>query len=1014
MHRFDLRLWAVVVLASLAAACGGSSSPVTTNKTPATAFFITTLLYASGSNGSPTTPSSFSPSYYNMPSAVENVPYALAFQTNVGETNTGTHAPVTFQLKNGSLPPGLTLTPAGVLVGTPTAPGVYSFTISALDSTSPTPLASKTASYSLRVGQPGAILTQVGQNNLGGAGQNGDITVQGHLAFIGTLGAGSPLSATPSAGGESCPATGIKIVDLSQPTSPQLLTTIAGTAGTAQPQAKAAMVSSANFYANGTGDLLAIAEEPCAAASGADSGVPGGVAFYDVTNPSAPVFLGRWSADYNGNPSATWNQSGTAITVTAGVRSLAIVPANGKIYVLASVPGSELLTGGKQGDLRVIDATNPQNPTTLANWSLSQVLNVDLSSQTKIQAFLTTLDGADQRYFLDQIHTSTFTAGSQTQTYAYLSYWDEGVAILNVTDPTTLTTTGSTGSLLSNPQVLVSHIIYPTLATAAAATSTAAASPSLPEGNTHDALPVLGGKALLIADQICAVTSGTKNPSAAAVCGFTVPLTSYEGWGFLRLYDLTDPAEPVSEGFVDTPQSESDPAPDNGIYTAQNLAWNGDATHPHAYVSWFSNGLLDVDFSSLSTPDLLAAYVPPASPDPQGSDAGKNNPNAPLVYGVGAFNQSGNNYAVLSDINTGLYMVQETAPPQFAIVTSSLPQPNVGITYNAQLESVNGAGTVSYIASGSVPPGLTVNSDGSIAGTPATAGNYSFTVTASDSTGQSTQTTYSLTVASNLAIVNQSLPVATLNESYTASFAAVNGTSPYTWTVSAGSLPAGFALSSAGALSGTPTQAGTSNFSVTATDSSSPAKSVTASFSLVVEPLQFAAPYTVPNAGQDAAYPGYTLSLSNGTAPFSFALANGTSLPAGMALNSGSGGLSGTPTTAGTTTFSVTVTDADSQTATQQFTITVEPFAISTSSLPAGTVNTGYQYQLQTTSSTGAAPITYSVIAGSLPPGLNLNSSGLLTGVPTTAGNYSFTIQATDNDKTTAQQAYTLIIQSSS
>ncbi len=1011
MQRFDFRLAAVVALAALAAACGGSGSAPVTRKKPLTPFLITTLYNQSAQD------------WYNMPSAVVNVPYAFGLLTNVGAKNTDTQAPVTFELYGKTpMPPGLSLSPNGIIGGTPSQPGFYSFNVIAVDSSAPNPKISAPAGLSIEIGQAGAVLTQVGQNSLGGQGQNGEVAVQGHLAFVGTLGAGSPLSLTPSAGGASCPSTGIKIVDLSQPASPQLLTIIPGTPGLAQPVAKAAMVSSASFYPNGTGDLLAIAQEPCAAAAGADSGVVGGIELFDVTNPSTPVYLGTWKADYAGHDSATWNQH----AITAGVRSLSIVSASGHIYVLASVPGSEELTYNSsdpqatQGDLRVIDVTNPAQPVEIGSWSLSAVTGVNP---------LTLAVGADQRVFLDEIHTAGVTVNQTPVTYAYLAYWDQGIAIVNVTDPATLVETGNDGQPLSNPQALVTHVVYPTFSAAQGATGGSAATTSLPEGNSHNALPIENGQALLITDQICAADSSITNPSTATVCGFTVPLTNVQGWGFLRLYDLTTPSEPIMEGFLDTAQNQSDPAPDDGIYTAENLAWNGDAAHPHAYVSWGSNGVLDVDVSSLSTPNLLAAFVPPAMADPQGSDPAKNNPDAPLIYGIGAYAQNGNYYIVASDINSGLYVIQESAPPSFAIITSSLPAGNAGVLYNGQLETVNGVGQITYqVVSGSFPPGLAApDANGVIKGVPTTAGSYTFTVMATDTQSHSTSATFTVVVTSNLAIAttSQTLPnkgVATLNESYSANFTAVNGTAPYTWAVTAGNVPPGMTLGSDGALSGTSTVAGTSNFSVTVTDSSIPANSVTQSFNLTVDPLEFSTASVLPDGGQDTSYTA-SLNLLNGTLPFTFVLANNTSLPPGLSLTASTGGITGTPTQAGTFPFTITVSDSDGQTATQQFSIKIEPFAIATTSLPAGTVGVGYYQTIQLAtldSSTitigGTSGFTFTLLSGSLPDGLTLQTSSsasyaIIAGVPTSAGSYTFTIQATDANNTSAQQTYTLVIQ---
>jgi uncharacterized repeat protein (TIGR03803 family) len=73
--------------------------------------------------------------------------------------------------------------------------------------------------------------------------------------------------------------------------------------------------------------------------------------------------------------------------------------------------------------------------------------------------------------------------------------------------------------------------------------------------------------------------------------------------------------------------------------------------------------------------------------------------------------------------------------------------------------------------------------------------------------------------ATGVTLLPQTLPAATVGAGYNQTLTAVGGTAPYTFAVSAGSLPAGLTLSSGGVLSGTPTIAGSSSFTVTATDS---------------------------------------------------------------------------------------------------------------------------------------------------------------------------------------------------
>ena len=134
-------------------------------------------------------------------------------------------------------------------------------------------------------------------------------------------------------------------------------------------------------------------------------------------------------------------------------------------------------------------------------------------------------------------------------------------------------------------------------------------------------------------------------------------------------------------------------------------------------------------------------------------------------------------------------------------------------------------------------------------------------------------------------------------------------------------------------------------------------------------------------------------------------------LPAGMSLNASTGAITGTPS--GTYSALITVRATDSSAATRDATfglaVTSTPGpVISPSSLPSGTVGSSYS---QTFSATGGtAPYSWSNIAGPLPPGLTISSSGLLSGNPTTGGNYTFTIRVTDAVSVSTDQVYTISI----
>lgn len=137
-----------------------------------------------------------------------------------------------------------------------------------------------------------------------------------------------------------------------------------------------------------------------------------------------------------------------------------------------------------------------------------------------------------------------------------------------------------------------------------------------------------------------------------------------------------------------------------------------------------------------------------------------------------------------------------------------------------------------------------------------------------------------------------------------------------------------------------------------------------------------------------------TLSASGGTAPYTWSVSAG-SLPAGLSLNTSTGVISGTPTTAGTSSPTFQVADANANTATKALPITVHPaLAISTSSLAGA--STGQTYSATLAASGGDGNYSWSQVSGSLPPGVALNQAGLIAGVPSAAGTFTFGVKVTD------------------
>ena len=357
-----------------------------------------------------------------------------------------------------------------------------------------------------------------------------------------------------------------------------------------------------------------------------------------------------------------------------------------------------------------------------------------------------------------------------------------------------------------------------------------------------------------------------------------------------------------------------------------------------------------------------------------------------------------------------LSIVISAAPVPVQITTTSLPGSQTGTAYSAALAATGGTSPYTWsILSGSLPTGLSLSA-GSISGTPTVAGTSNFTVQAQDSKGQTATQALSIVISAApvpVQITTTSLPGSQTGTAYSAALAATGGTSPYTWSILSGSLPTGLSLS-AGSISGTPTVAGTSNFTVQAQDSKG--QTATQALSIVISAAPVPVQITTTSLPTDQTGTAYSAALAatGGTSPYTWSILSG-SLPTGLSLSAGS--ISGTPTVAGTSNFTVQAQDSKGQTATQALSIVISaapvPVQITTTSLPGSQTGTAYSAALAATG--GTSPYTWSILSGSLPTGLSL-SAGSISGTPTVAGTSNFTVQAQDTKGQTASRALSIVI----
>jgi autotransporter-associated beta strand protein/parallel beta-helix repeat protein len=364
--------------------------------------------------------------------------------------------------------------------------------------------------------------------------------------------------------------------------------------------------------------------------------------------------------------------------------------------------------------------------------------------------------------------------------------------------------------------------------------------------------------------------------------------------------------------------------------------------------------------------------------------------------------------------NIGAYESVGSTPNTVSLSPASLPAIDQGLTYSQSIAASGGTGSGYQfgITAGALPPGLTLSLGGALTGTATTIGSFLFTVTGFDSAGSYGSKSYTLNVNPNPAITTSSLPIGTENAAYSRAILKSGGTAPYTWSYT-GTLPSGVTFNiTTGTFEGTPApgSAGTyNNIQVTATDSDG--QSAMQTYSMTIHWVIGLSPALSADT-INIAY-NQTQDVTGGSGTYSGL--NVTGLPTGLtaSLSGATLTISGTPTVAGAFPLSITLHDdgnnSDSNVADE--TLTIDAALAVTPSLPNWTATKAYNQPVATTGGTG--PLTFSLMAGSLPTGLSLNSTtGVITGTPPvgSTGSYPFTADVTDAVGAAVSQSYTVVI----
>jgi hypothetical protein len=174
-------------------------------------------------------------------------------------------------------------------------------------------------------------------------------------------------------------------------------------------------------------------------------------------------------------------------------------------------------------------------------------------------------------------------------------------------------------------------------------------------------------------------------------------------------------------------------------------------------------------------------------------------------------------------------------------------------------------------------------------------------------------------------ITTTSLPNGTLASAYTQTVQATGGTGALTWSISAGSLPTGLnpINPSTGQITGTPSAAGTFNFTVQATDTLNQSDTQALSIMVVLPAPPNITTTSLLNGTAGTPY-SQQVQATGGIGNLTWIISSGL-LPAGLDIDMATGVISGTPTTVGLSNFTVQVTDTVPQSDTQNLSITIDP-----------------------------------------------------------------------------------------
>lgn len=429
-------------------------------------------------------------------------------------------------------------------------------------------------------------MTVIGHNDLGGRGYNADVWVHKGYAYVGQWGFGDWAAGSKD---RFCPQgsnTSALILDTRDPANPLIVGRLQNPPNTSIEDVVVFTAKYGHFRGR---DIAAGGIQYCGD-SRYDAGANRGLMLWDVTNPAAPVQIGYLDTG----------------CCTSGVHEFEIQHRKDlrRTFAYASVPTSRYPDASTpsgfrdqngDGDFRLIDITDPASPFQVSDWGIQDIGGPFYPGQ-----------GCDA--------DSNYGHGAEPSDdgkLVFVSYWDSGFIVLDLTNPVQPVFRGRT--------------VYPANA----------------DGDAHSASYDDARRLLFSADEDFCKNSG---PGIE------------KGLGYLRVYDYSNLAAPVQVGEYRTPNSMGTNTQAAGDYSLHNALVVG----TDIYMSWYSDGIRVVNASNPGAIQEVAYFVPPSANNPVKPSQRGVLSNAPQVWGIAYDEATGLIYA--SDMNSGLWILRRIVP----------------------------------------------------------------------------------------------------------------------------------------------------------------------------------------------------------------------------------------------------------------------------------------------------------------------------------------------------------------